>query len=846
MPGEYLGDAVLYLRTDGTAFVSGLQAARTKAMALGATFTQLGTRISAVGKSLTTKLTLPIALLGAGAVKMAADFDKSMSEIVGLVGVSREQVNAWRDDLLRLAPALGKAPKELADAMFFITSAGLRGETAMQTLVASTKAAVGGLGEVKDVADAATSAMNAYGAENLSAVEATDVLVATVREGKVAADELAGSIGKVIPTASAMGVEFNEVGAVLAGLTRIGFDAATSTTALRAIMNGLLKPTSEAEQVLRDMGTSAEQLRRQIKEEGLLSVLFELNDRFKGNTAELAKVFPNVRALSGVLGVLGDNADEVQGIMQRMADTTGDTQRAFEEAEQTITQKFARALANVKAALIRIGDVLAPVVLPAIEKMAQFISTAAERFANLNPETKRFVLIAIAAAAALGPALMVFGGLVKTLGLVSKAIGIVANPYVALAAATIGLTYLIVKNWNAIKDAAVRLHEDFSIIWGSILHIIDGAAQGIYNIVKGWLIDKFEWVSGKLQVAFAHIQNTFIKARNLIASIFGGEQKDLINIDALKAELAAVAGAGDKLIEEGRRLMQTALEEGKAGIKYAAGDIADLGEEIYDGIAEKVNAAFEKVKGVLGLFGPGEGPTGLLEQLEAVQAEALEAINGVTTAVDTQHEAFLAMDHEMARFGELTEEAKENQFNLKESFEALIKTGREWSDFLATTLVDAYGASFEAVGQAIVDAKSGWEALKEAAKSAISGILRALGKEWAARALAALAALRFRAAVLWGSASAAAFIGAGYVKSLATGGMVYEPVIGTGLETGQTYTIAERQPEYVGPPGSQGGGDFRITQPFVIAIDAKQIYRGLLQATRNGIAMVHERGIVTG
>ena len=128
-----------------------------------------GAAMKKVGRSVTMYMSAPMALVGGAAVKMHMDFESSMSKIVGLVGVSQDQVNEWSKDILEMAPRLGKAPKELADAMFFITSAGIRGARAMNVLEMSTKASVGGLGEVKVVADLVTSAMNAYGSANLDA-----------------------------------------------------------------------------------------------------------------------------------------------------------------------------------------------------------------------------------------------------------------------------------------------------------------------------------------------------------------------------------------------------------------------------------------------------------------------------------------------------------------------------------------------------------------------------------------------------------------------------------------------------------------------------------------------------
>jgi hypothetical protein len=52
---------------------------------------------------------------------------------------------------------------EAAEALFFITSAGLRGAGATEVLEASLKGAAIGLGDTKTIADLATSAVNAYG-----------------------------------------------------------------------------------------------------------------------------------------------------------------------------------------------------------------------------------------------------------------------------------------------------------------------------------------------------------------------------------------------------------------------------------------------------------------------------------------------------------------------------------------------------------------------------------------------------------------------------------------------------------------------------------------------------------
>jgi hypothetical protein len=174
-----------------------------------------GSKMQSVGGGLSRSLTLPLVAAGLASVKMAFDFDKSMTQIKALVGVAGDEVDAMGQRAKQMALDTGKSATEAGDALFYITSAGLRGEEAMQVLEASLKAAAVGLGETKTIADLATSAMNAYGRDTLSASRATDILTAAVREGKLEASALAGAMGGVIPIASNMGVGFEEVAAAI-------------------------------------------------------------------------------------------------------------------------------------------------------------------------------------------------------------------------------------------------------------------------------------------------------------------------------------------------------------------------------------------------------------------------------------------------------------------------------------------------------------------------------------------------------------------------------------------------------------------------------------------------------
>ena len=357
-----------------------------------------------VGRNIFKFIGAPILAIGAASLTAFAKFEASMMKIEALVGVSAGAVGQFADAVKRVSRETGRGPQELGDAMFFVASAGLRGAAAMDVMEASAKGAAVGLGETKVVADAATSAVNAYGVENLNGGAAVDVLTAAVREGKVEADRLAPAIGKAIPVASAMGIQFHEVAAAIAAMTRTGTDARTSAIQLRQIMQSILDPSRQTEAALRGMGIAQGELAQQARRDGLLSVLKRLRDLSIDNAEAFADVFPNIRALAGAMDITGENLQENEAIFASLANSAGDSDKAFQKVSETAKFKFDKAMSGMQTSIIDLGEAMTPM-LVAITKLIDAMS-AIFRFFGRNKDIVVFTLALGAASAALGVYLM--------------------------------------------------------------------------------------------------------------------------------------------------------------------------------------------------------------------------------------------------------------------------------------------------------------------------------------------------------------------------------------------------------------------------------------------------------
>jgi TP901 family phage tail tape measure protein len=359
----------------------------------------MGRGFSRTGAMLTRNLTLPVIAAGAYGVKMSLDFDTSLRRIVGLVGISRKTVYGWKNDMRDLSRSTGVDLKDIADGMFFVTSAGFRGSAAMRVLTASTRAAAAGLGDVHTVADAVTSAVNAYGEGTLKATKATDILVAGVREGKMPVDALSGAIGQVLGVASEAGVSFAEVTATAASLSRVGAPVNRTMTGIRFLLTSMINPTSKAAKVLGGVGISADQLRQSIKDKGLIGTLQMLRSSL--SLSDFLKVVGGARGVTVALGLVGKHANTVNEILRKTKNSTGSTGKAFDAMASGPGFKLHKAINSLKVSLEEFGDAITPVVIA----LANGISKIAGLFGHMG----KMGVVLLGALALLGPALKLVG-----------------------------------------------------------------------------------------------------------------------------------------------------------------------------------------------------------------------------------------------------------------------------------------------------------------------------------------------------------------------------------------------------------------------------------------------------
>ena len=432
--------AIGYLTFNFGANMQGFDRAMKKAQTKVRRF---GKTMKNIGSSLTTNITMPILGIGAAGVKMAADFGSSMTKIRTLVGASAEELKSYEKDVLSLSSTTGIAADQLAEGLFFITSAGLSGQEAIDALAVSAKAAAMGMGDMTDIGSALTSVMKAYESDGMDAARAGDLLHETLKQGKFEAGEFMSRLGRVIPTAAAAGIEFEELGAAAATMSKLSGDAASTLTGLNQLMMKLLNPSAEQVEILDTLGMSYGDLAAML-DESLMGTLQFLFTELEGTDDMLLKMFGSSKAVTAALSTMGLQSETYTDVLDGMNNSMGNVAEGFDILGTDAGFKFQKALNQVKLVLIDIGNQVMPLVLKGLEKL----QGAMNWWSSLDQDMKNLITTMALVAASIGPIVSVIGSLTVAFSALLTPVGLAVA---AISAFAVGFAY-VRENWEAFKE----------------------------------------------------------------------------------------------------------------------------------------------------------------------------------------------------------------------------------------------------------------------------------------------------------------------------------------------------------------------------------------------------------
>lgn len=400
-------------------------------------FNKIGKSFDKFGSLAAKSLTVPIAAgttAFALATKKATDFDNGMREVLTLLPkLSNEGFESLKQETLAFSKELGKVPEEVVPALYQSLSAGVPRENVFEFLKTAGEAAIAGAAELETSVDGLTSVTNAYGTEVLNVNRVSDIMFQTVKLGKTDFTQLSKSLFNVIPTASALGVKFEEIGAGIAVMTAQGTPTSVATTQIRQILVELNKEGTAAAIIFQEL--TGKTFKDFIAEGGTLQEAFQMmSEAAAKNNKDISSMFSSVEAGNAALALSGNNASKFKDALDQMNNSAGAASLAFKKIDDGPARQFEKIKAELSALVIELGNSLLPALnedllpvirdkaVPIAEKMILTIISLIKTFSDLPAPLQAASVGFVSLAAGFGPALKGIVGLSKGLTEAKKTI----------------------------------------------------------------------------------------------------------------------------------------------------------------------------------------------------------------------------------------------------------------------------------------------------------------------------------------------------------------------------------------------------------------------------------------
>lgn len=505
-----------------------------------------------------------VATLGTAAVKSAAEYEAQLANVSTLLTGTEAEVAARTaeigDQVLEISNRTGVATADLTDGMYQVVSAFGDSADAAAILETAAKSAAAGNATTTDSINLLSAVTKGYGDTSAEAVQqAADLAFATVRLGQTSFPELAAGMGKVIPLASTLGLEQEQLWGAMATLTGVTGSTAEVVTQMKATMQAFLSPSKNMQAALKNMGYESGQALLESK--GLQGSLDALKDAVGGNELAFAGLFSSVEAQTAVLAMAGNQAENLTSKTAEMYEATGAANTAFERQTNTLeydikmiknlganfltqlgtnilpyVREFAEAaLPVVSEALEKIGSYMTGTIIPAAETAVKWIS----EHRTLILALAAGIATAVAAYKAYKVAITAYNAVMAVYKVVTAASATgtftlagamtALNLPVLAVVAAIGLAVaagiLIYKNWDKIKAKAVELGAKISEVWGNIK---TGVSEAVANLVSAFQ-SNFPLLSAYLSgwwesvsAAWENVKAIFANIIDFVQNVFAG------------------------------------------------------------------------------------------------------------------------------------------------------------------------------------------------------------------------------------------------------------------------------------------------------------------------------------
>ena len=610
--------------------------------AAGEKMKEFGGKVEDAGKSLTTRVTLPLAAVGAAGAASFAEVDKTMQLTNKTMGNTAEEAELLNKAMKEAAANSTFGMKDAATATLNFARAGLDAEQAAAALAPAMNLAAGEGGNLDTVSGGLVATINGFHGSFEDAGHYADVFAAACNNSALDVDSLSGAMSVAAPIFSAAGYSVNDAALYMGVMANNGIEADKAANSLKTGLARLVSPAKEGYEAMKQLGIEVTNADGSMKDS--VTIQRELHEAF-GKLSESEQI----AAASAIFGknqmapwlALINTAPEDVGKLNESLETCAGT---TDEMAEAMMSGFGGSLEKLKSSIDVLVTSIGAALAPTIQKVAEFVQGLVDKFNALTPAQQETIVKIGLIVAAVGPLLVIVGKVISAVGtimtIVPKISGAItavkgafaalnavmlANPIVLIIAAIAALVAAFIYLWNNC--------EGFRQFWIDLWENVKEIAVTVWEAIKtfftqAWEAIKttFETVWGGIRDFFSgiweSISTTVTTVWTAITEAIGGFMQGIW--DTITSIWQSIYDTISPLLEAFRYLFETIFEAIKILIGRALDAISSKVTEIWNGIVSFLRPLLEGLRSFFQTVWNG---------IRDVVSTVLNAVKGVVTTV---------------------------------------------------------------------------------------------------------------------------------------------------------------------------------------------------------------------
>lgn len=214
---------------------------------------KIGENMTSAGEKM-LPVTAAVAGLGTAAVKTAADFDSSMSNVAAISGSSAEDMDKLRERAREMGAQTKFSAKEAGDAMGYMAMAGWNAQQMYDGLPGIMNLAAASGEDLATTSDIVTDALTAFGMKAEDSSHFADVLAQASSSANTNVGMMGETFKYIAPVAGALGYSAEDAAVAIGLMANSGIKASSAGTQLRSSLTNMIKPSKDVGDAMEKWG----------------------------------------------------------------------------------------------------------------------------------------------------------------------------------------------------------------------------------------------------------------------------------------------------------------------------------------------------------------------------------------------------------------------------------------------------------------------------------------------------------------------------------------------------------------------------------------------------------------